>query len=163
MGKRIFVSDVQESVFMVRYKRAENQLIIFADDTHPRWITCTSVLDYDTVAVADKFGNIAILRLPPNVSDDVEEDPTGHKSLWDRGSYFGIINCFAPCYFSRALRQIIFISIENTFIACVPKLKSLFIVPEEFFCKFFRISQASYSFIVDKSSRINMKLYLIPL
>jgi splicing factor 3B subunit 3 len=85
MGKRIFVSDVQESVFMVRYKRAENQLIIFADDTHPRWITCTSVLDYDTVAVADKFGNIAILRLPPNVSDDVEEDPTGHKSLWDRG------------------------------------------------------------------------------
>jgi splicing factor 3B subunit 3 len=97
MGKRIFVSDVQESVFMVRYKRAENQLIIFADDTHPRWITCTSVLDYDTVAVADKFGNIAILRLPPNVSDDVEEDPTGHKSLWDRGSYFGIINCFAPC------------------------------------------------------------------
>lgn len=87
MGKRIFVSDVQESVFMVRYKRAENQLIIFADDTDPRWITCTSVLDYDTVATADKFGNIAILRLPPNVSDDVEEDPTGHKSLWDRGAY----------------------------------------------------------------------------
>ncbi|KAJ8941332.1 hypothetical protein NQ318_004776, partial [Aromia moschata] len=85
MGKRIFVSDVQESVFMVRYKRAENQLIIFADDTHPRWITCTCILDYDTVATADKFGNIAILRLPSNVSDDVEEDPTGHKALWDRG------------------------------------------------------------------------------
>ncbi|CAG9837474.1 unnamed protein product [Diabrotica balteata] len=85
IGKRIFVSDVQESVFMVRYKRAENQLIIFADDTHPRWITCTSVLDYDTIATADKFGNIAILRLPSNVSDDVEEDPTGHKALWDRG------------------------------------------------------------------------------
>ncbi|XP_018578281.1 splicing factor 3B subunit 3 isoform X2 [Anoplophora glabripennis] len=85
MGKRIFVSDVQESVFMVRYKRNENQLIIFADDTHPRWITCKTVLDYDTVATADKFGNIAILRLPPNVSDDVEEDPTGHKALWDRG------------------------------------------------------------------------------
>ncbi|KAF7268952.1 hypothetical protein GWI33_017981 [Rhynchophorus ferrugineus] len=85
MGKRIFVSDIQESVFMVRYKRAENQLIIFADDTHPRWITCTTVLDYDSIATADKFGNIAILRLPPNVSDDVEEDPTGHKALWDRG------------------------------------------------------------------------------
>ncbi|KAL3284335.1 hypothetical protein HHI36_018499 [Cryptolaemus montrouzieri] len=85
MGKRIFVADVQESILMVRYKRVENQLIIFADDTHPRWITCTSILDYDTVAGADKFGNIAILRLPPNVSDDVEEDPTGHKALWDRG------------------------------------------------------------------------------
>ncbi|XP_065160888.1 splicing factor 3B subunit 3 isoform X2 [Atheta coriaria] len=85
MGKRIYVADVQESVYMVRYKRAENQLIIFADDTHPRWITCTSVLDYETVATADKFGNISIVRLPPNISDDVDEDPTGNKSLWDRG------------------------------------------------------------------------------
>lgn len=85
IGKRIFVSDIQESVFMVRYKRAENQLIIFADDTNPRWITTTCVLDYDSIATADKYGNIAILRLPPNVTDDVEEDPTGHKALWDRG------------------------------------------------------------------------------
>ena len=88
MGKRIYASDVQESVYMIRYKRAENQLIIFADDTHPRWITCTSVLDYDTVATADKFGNIAIVRLPPNSNDDVDEDPTGNKALWDRGWLF---------------------------------------------------------------------------
>lgn len=47
---------------MIRYKRQENQLIIFADDTHPRWITCTTILDYDTVATADKFGNIAIVN-----------------------------------------------------------------------------------------------------
>lgn len=85
MGKRIYVSDVQESVYMVRYKRQENQLIIFADDTVPRWITCTSILDYDTIATADKFGNIGIIRLPPNISDDVDEDPTGNKALWDRG------------------------------------------------------------------------------
>lgn len=62
MGHRIFVSDVQESVYMVRYKRQENQLIIFADDTHPRWITTATVLDFDTVATADKFGNIAVVR-----------------------------------------------------------------------------------------------------
>lgn len=85
MGRRIFVADVQESVYMVRYKKHENQLIIFADDTHPRWITCTSVLDYDTVATADKFGNVGIVRLPPNTTDDVDEDPTGNKALWDRG------------------------------------------------------------------------------
>lgn len=85
MGKRIYVADVQESVYMVRYKRQENQLIIFADDTHPRFITCTAVLDYDTVCTADKFGNISIIRLPPNISDDVDEDPTGNKALWDRG------------------------------------------------------------------------------
>lgn len=85
MGKRIYVSDAQESVYMIRYKRHENQLIIFADDTHPRFVTHTTVLDYDTVATADKFGNVAIIRLPPNTNDDVDEDPTGNKALWDRG------------------------------------------------------------------------------
>jgi len=89
MGQRIYVSDVQESVFFVRYKRAENQIIIFADDTHPRWITATTLLDYDTIATADKFGNVSILRLPHSVTDDVDEDPTGTKSLWDRGLLSG--------------------------------------------------------------------------
>lgn len=63
IGQRIYVSDVQESVYAVRYKRQENQLIVFADDTHPRWITTTCVLDYDTVATADKFGNIAVVSV----------------------------------------------------------------------------------------------------
>ncbi|KAL0270480.1 UNVERIFIED_CONTAM: hypothetical protein PYX00_007877 [Menopon gallinae] len=85
IGQRVFVSDIQESVYMVRYKRQENQLIIFADDTHPRWITWTTILDYDTVATADKFGNIAIIRLSSIITDDVDEDPTGNKALWDRG------------------------------------------------------------------------------
>ncbi|VVC96178.1 unnamed protein product [Leptidea sinapis] len=83
--QRIFVSDVQESVFCVKYKRRENQLIIFADDTNPRWITNTCILDYDSIAMSDKFGNIAIMRLPQSVTDDVDEDPTGNKALWDRG------------------------------------------------------------------------------
>ncbi|KAK9502509.1 hypothetical protein O3M35_011278 [Rhynocoris fuscipes] len=85
MGRRVYVSDVQESVLMVRYKSHENQLIIFADDTQPRWVTTTAVLDYNTVAVADKFGNVAVIRLSGNISDDVDEDPTGNKALWDRG------------------------------------------------------------------------------
>lgn len=85
MGQRIYVSDVQESVFYVKYRKLENQLVIFADDTYPRWITSTALMDYDTVAAADKFGNIAILRLPQSISDDVDEDPTGTKALWDRG------------------------------------------------------------------------------
>lgn len=84
-GNRIFVSDVQESYFFARYKRAENQLIVFADDSTPRWVTATCVLDYGTVASADKFGNVAIIRLPEDVNDDVDDDPTGLKSLWDRG------------------------------------------------------------------------------
>ncbi|KAK2157142.1 hypothetical protein NP493_1904g00008 [Ridgeia piscesae] len=85
MGNRIVVSDIQESFHFVRYRRQENQLIVFADDTTPRWITCSCMLDYNTVAGADKFGNVAIVRLPQDTSDDVDEDPTGNKALWDRG------------------------------------------------------------------------------
>uniref|UniRef100_A0A3Q2ZNV6 Splicing factor 3b, subunit 3 n=1 Tax=Kryptolebias marmoratus TaxID=37003 RepID=A0A3Q2ZNV6_KRYMA len=85
IGQRVIISDVQESLFWVRYRRNENQLIIFADDTYPRWVTTACLLDYDTMASADKFGNISIVRLPPNTSDDVDEDPTGNKALWDRG------------------------------------------------------------------------------
>ncbi|XP_063828077.1 splicing factor 3B subunit 3 isoform X1 [Ostrinia nubilalis] len=85
IGQRIFAADVQESVFCIKYKKRENQLIIFADDTNPRWITNECILDYDTVAISDKFGNIAVMRLPQSVSDDVDEDPTGNKALWDRG------------------------------------------------------------------------------
>ncbi|KAI4826005.1 hypothetical protein KUCAC02_021664, partial [Chaenocephalus aceratus] len=85
IGQRVIVTDVSESLFWVRYRRNENQLIIFADDTYPRWVTTACLLDYDTMAAADKFGNISIVRLPPNTSDDVDEDPTGNKALWDRG------------------------------------------------------------------------------
>lgn len=48
----------------MRYKRNENQLIIFADDTYPRWVTTATLLDYDTVAGADKFGNICVVSVP---------------------------------------------------------------------------------------------------
>ncbi|KAK6185339.1 hypothetical protein SNE40_007593 [Patella caerulea] len=85
MGNRVLVSDIQESFHFLRYKRQENQLIIFADDTNPRWITCSCLLDYNTMAGADKFGNVTLVRLPISVSDDVDEDPTGNKALWDRG------------------------------------------------------------------------------
>lgn len=61
IGQRVIVSDIQESLFWVRYKRNENQLIIFADDTNPRWVTTACLLDYDTMAAADKFGNISIV------------------------------------------------------------------------------------------------------
>lgn len=83
------VADVQESLHWVRYKRQENQLVIFADDTCPRWCTCVCILDHDTVAEADKFGNIVVLRLPPSVADDIEEDPSGTRALWDRGLLSG--------------------------------------------------------------------------
>uniref|UniRef100_A0A3Q4GIV9 Splicing factor 3b, subunit 3 n=1 Tax=Neolamprologus brichardi TaxID=32507 RepID=A0A3Q4GIV9_NEOBR len=66
IGQRVIVSDVQESLFWVRYRRNENQLIIFADDTYPRWVTTACLLDYDTMAAADKFGNISIAEIIMN-------------------------------------------------------------------------------------------------
>ncbi|KAL5021527.1 hypothetical protein ScPMuIL_000682 [Solemya velum] len=85
MGNRIIVGDIQDSFHFLRYKRQENQMIVFSDDTSPRWITASCMLDYNTVAGADKFGNITVIRLPQDVTDEVDEDPTGNKALWDRG------------------------------------------------------------------------------
>jgi len=89
MGQRIIVSDSQESVHFMLYKRAENQLIVFADETTPRYIVSVCFVDYNTVAVGDRFGNISILRLPKDVLDEVQEDPTGVRALWDRGNLNG--------------------------------------------------------------------------
>ena len=48
-GTRVFVADVQESWHFLKYKADQNQLVIFADDTIPRWVTAGVVLDYDTI------------------------------------------------------------------------------------------------------------------
>jgi splicing factor 3B subunit 3 len=58
----------QESVHFFRYNKADNKLYCFADDIHPRYVTHLLPLDYDTVALADKFGNFSVLRLPEDVS-----------------------------------------------------------------------------------------------
>jgi len=65
------VADVAESVLFVKYNKSTNALVIFADDVTPRWCTTMCNLDYDSVAVADKFGNIFVSRLPAESKDDV--------------------------------------------------------------------------------------------
>uniref|UniRef100_H2ZPM1 RSE1/DDB1/CPSF1 C-terminal domain-containing protein n=1 Tax=Ciona savignyi TaxID=51511 RepID=H2ZPM1_CIOSA len=100
IGHRIIVCDVQESVHWVRYRRHENQLVVFADDTYPRWVTSATVLDWNSVAVADKFGNITVLRLPADVNDDVQDDPSGTKALWSRGILNGAMQkCEVLCMY----------------------------------------------------------------
>ena len=83
-GDRVFVSDLMESVVFVKYRRAENSLVIFADDQTPRLTTAMCRLDHDTVCGADKFGNVFVLRLAAHVSDDLD-NPTGSRLLWDSG------------------------------------------------------------------------------
>ena len=55
-GSRIIVGDMQESVVLAVYKAPENRLLIFADDSQPRWTTATVMVDYMTIAAGDKFG-----------------------------------------------------------------------------------------------------------
>eukprot|EP00899_Mesostigma_viride_P018486 jgi/Mesvir1/26639/Mv20046-RA.2 len=88
-GDRIYVGDVQESFFFVKYKRGENALYIFADDTVPRWVTSSLRLDFDTVMGGDKFGNVFVARLPAQLSEEIENDPTGGRLKWDQGKLNG--------------------------------------------------------------------------
>jgi splicing factor 3B subunit 3 len=89
-GSRIVVGDMQESTFFVAYKTQPNkQLLVFADDTQPRWITAMHMVDYETVACGDKFGNIFVNRLPEHVGASVDDDPTGAGIMHEKGWLMG--------------------------------------------------------------------------
>ncbi len=88
-GSRIIVGDMQESVHFTVYKQPENRLLIFADDSQPRWTTATVMVDYTMIAVGDKFGNIFVNRLDLKVSDQVDEDPTGAGILHEKSILMG--------------------------------------------------------------------------
>ncbi len=88
-GSRILVGDMQESIHFVVYKAPENRLLVFADDSQPRWTTAVAMVDYNTVAAADRFGNIFVNRLDSKVSDQVDDDPTGAGILHEKGVLMG--------------------------------------------------------------------------
>lgn len=88
-GSRIIVGDMQESVSFAVYKAPENRLLVFADDTQSRWTTSVAMVDYNTVAAGDRFGNIFVNRLDPKVSDQVDDDPTGAGILHEKGLLAG--------------------------------------------------------------------------
>ncbi|CAD6584735.1 MAG: pre-mRNA-splicing factor rse1 [Alectoria sarmentosa] len=83
-GSRIIVSDVQESIVYVVYKFQENRLIAFVDDVIARWTTCSTMIDYETVAGGDKFGNIWLLRCPQKASEEADEDGSGAHLIHER-------------------------------------------------------------------------------
>ncbi|KAJ5220467.1 pre-mRNA-splicing factor rse1 [Penicillium chermesinum] len=77
-GHRIVVSDIRESVTYVVYEPQENSLIPFVNDAIPRWTTSTTMVDYETVAGGDKFGNLWLLRCPQTVSEAADENGGTH-------------------------------------------------------------------------------------
>eukprot|EP00297_Palpitomonas_bilix_P002086 CAMPEP_0113888850 /NCGR_PEP_ID=MMETSP0780_2-20120614/13123_1 /TAXON_ID=652834 /ORGANISM="Palpitomonas bilix" /LENGTH=1167 /DNA_ID=CAMNT_0000877789 /DNA_START=21 /DNA_END=3524 /DNA_ORIENTATION=- /assembly_acc=CAM_ASM_000599 len=88
-GERIYVSDVAEAFHLVRYKKSDNALVIFADCTHPRWTTSSTLLDYDSIGAVDKFGNFFVSRLDAKLSEELDEDPTGARIKWEYGTLNG--------------------------------------------------------------------------
>lgn len=91
-GSRIVVSDVRESVTFVVYKFQENVLIPFVDDSIARWTISTAMVDYETVAGGDKFGNLWMMRCPTKVSEQADEDGSGAHLVHERGYLQGTPN-----------------------------------------------------------------------
>jgi splicing factor 3B subunit 3 len=87
-GNRILVGDSQDSFFFTTYRPSDNQMVVFADDDTGAAVTCSYQLDYNTVAIGDKFGNIFINRTSEATSKEVDDDPTGNKLLFEKG-YLG--------------------------------------------------------------------------
>lgn len=76
-GNRIICADVSESVTYVVFKPKHNRMIGFVDDTIQRWTTATTMLDYETVAGGDKFGNLWVVRCPEQASREADEEGIG--------------------------------------------------------------------------------------
>ena len=62
MGERIFVSDMEESFHCLEYDINSIAVSTLAFDIIPRFITCASPLDYNTIAGGDKYGGRHLQR-----------------------------------------------------------------------------------------------------
>lgn len=95
-GERILMADVQESFHFARYLFQENRIVIFADDTIPRFITASMMLDFNTCAGGDKFGNLFVVRLGEDAVEELDDDATGARLLYEKP-----VNNGAPYKFER--------------------------------------------------------------
>lgn len=88
MGNRIVCGDISDSVTYVVFKPEFNRMISFVDDTIQRWTTASAMVDYETTAGGDKFGNLWIMRCPEVASKEADEEGIGGYIVNER-SYLG--------------------------------------------------------------------------
>jgi splicing factor 3B subunit 3 len=81
IGSRIFLGSIGSGFHLVEYFPARKELFLFADQQIIRFLTANSIVDYDTVAGGDKFGNIFLTRLPSNISEQLSNtNNTNHTN-----------------------------------------------------------------------------------
>lgn len=73
-GLRVYVGTARDSHTLLVYRPDSNGLVPIADDPLPRGIVADCLLDYDTLAGCDKFGNFFLDRLPASISESLEQD-----------------------------------------------------------------------------------------
>jgi len=93
-GNRLYAGDVHESIHMLKFSPSDLGLSLFADDSIPRLCVTGEVLDYDTIAGSDKFGNVFVLRLPSDIGDADVDIVSGDRVLWDQARGSGAPNKF---------------------------------------------------------------------
>ena len=84
-GERIFVTDLADSIHVLKYRPKMQTFYEFADDILPRWISTALVLDHRTVVAGDKFENVFVCRLPAQVDDEADDDLATYKFKWETG------------------------------------------------------------------------------
>lgn len=99
-GLRIVVGDMAESYHFLKFDRVNKIMTPFCDDATPRFPLSSLLLDHSTVASGDRFGNFAVLRVPSDVSDEAEVDPSGVGMTWEHRDFSGAPNKFdiAACF-----------------------------------------------------------------
>ena len=63
-SERIVVGDLTNGFSFLHLSQATRAFSVFSDSALPRFLTAHALLDRDTVAGADKFGNVFVSRLP---------------------------------------------------------------------------------------------------
>lgn len=68
---RILISDLSQSIYYIKFNQLNHSFGVFAEDKQIKFITSLCLIDNNTVACGDKFGNFFILRLSNNINDNI--------------------------------------------------------------------------------------------
>lgn len=83
VSERAFVGDLMQGMYVLKYHTASNKFVVLAKDLTPRCITSVELLDFHTVAVGDKLGNLSVLRIPKGAGSSGVDATQASRALWD--------------------------------------------------------------------------------